>query len=96
MGCGLKGPKLLNEHGFVQTNYESLAETTARPLGMTTQKLAACIAQGRIGSALLERFAGLNTFREYELTGAFPAGSRFLEQDFPIFDVFARDKHTCG
>jgi hypothetical protein len=54
---------LLAEHGFVQTANESFAETVARSLDIGTDELRVCIAQGRIGSALLERFGGLSTFR---------------------------------
>jgi hypothetical protein len=46
----------LSDHGFVQTGNESFAETMARALGICTHDLRVCIAQGRIGSALLERF----------------------------------------
>jgi|SRR5580704_5918542 hypothetical protein len=46
----------LSDHGFVQTGNESLAATMARALGISTHELRACIAEGRIGSALLERF----------------------------------------
>ena len=42
--------------GFVQTGNESLAETMARALGIDTDELRACIAENRIGTALLERF----------------------------------------
>ena len=45
----------LKDHGFVQTGYESLAETMVRALDSGTDELRVCIAQGRIGSALLER-----------------------------------------
>ena len=47
---------LLAEHGFVQTREESFAETVARALDIGTDELRVCIAQGRIGSALLQRF----------------------------------------
>ncbi len=53
----------LRDHGFVQSNDESLAETTARALGITTQELAACISQGRIGSVLLDRFREPRDYR---------------------------------
>ena len=46
----------LSDHGFIQTGNESLAATMARALGITTHELRICIAEGRIGSALLERF----------------------------------------
>jgi len=54
---------LLADHGLVQTDHESLAETVARALDIGTDELRVCIAQGQIGSVLLERFGGLNTFR---------------------------------
>jgi hypothetical protein len=47
---------LLADHGFVETGDESFAETVARALDIGTDELAVCIAQGQIGSALLERF----------------------------------------
>jgi len=47
---------LLADRGFVQTGEESLAETMARALNIGTDELRIRIAQGRIGSALLERF----------------------------------------
>jgi hypothetical protein len=46
----------LSDHGFVQSSSESFAETMARALGISTHELRVCIADGRIGSALLERF----------------------------------------
>ena len=46
----------LCNHGFVQSGNESFAETMARALGINTDELRICIAEGRIGSALLERF----------------------------------------
>jgi hypothetical protein len=46
----------LSDHGFVQSESESFAETMARALGIDTDELRVWIAQGRIGSALLERF----------------------------------------
>ena len=46
----------LSDHGFVQSEKESFAETMARALGINTDELRVCIAQNRIGSALLERF----------------------------------------
>jgi hypothetical protein len=48
----------LKDHGFVQSGGESFAETIARALRISSHELAAWIAQGRIGSALLERFSG--------------------------------------
>jgi hypothetical protein len=46
----------LSDHGFIQSGNESLALTMARALGISTHELRVCIAEGRIGSALLERF----------------------------------------
>jgi hypothetical protein len=46
----------LSDHGFVQSEKESFAETMARALGINTDELRVCIAENRIGSALLERF----------------------------------------
>ena len=46
----------LSDHGFIQSGNESLAMTMARALGISTHELRACIAEGRIGSALLDRF----------------------------------------
>src|ERR1700730_15912958 len=46
----------LCDHGFVQSGNESFAQTMARALGISTHELRGCIAEGRIGSALLERF----------------------------------------
>jgi hypothetical protein len=46
----------LSDHGFVQSEKESFAETMARALGINTDELRVCIAEGRVGSALLERF----------------------------------------
>jgi len=48
----------LCDHEFVQSGNESLAQTMARALGISTHELRICIAEGRIGSALLERFRG--------------------------------------
>ena len=48
----------LSDHGFVQSGNESLAQTMARALGISTHELTVCIADGRIGSALLARFRG--------------------------------------
>ncbi len=47
---------LLADHGYVQAGDESFAETVARSLDIRTDELRGCIAQGRIGSALLQRF----------------------------------------
>jgi hypothetical protein len=46
----------LSDHGFVQGGNESFAATMARALGIDTDELRVWIAEGRIGSALLERF----------------------------------------
>jgi hypothetical protein len=46
----------LRDHGFVQSGNESLAQTMARALGINTDELRVCIAENRIGTALLERF----------------------------------------
>jgi hypothetical protein len=46
----------LCEHGFIQSGKESFAETMARALGINTDELRVCIAENRIGTALLERF----------------------------------------
>ena len=46
----------LSDHGFTQSEKESFAETMARALGIDTDELRACIADNRIGAALLERF----------------------------------------
>jgi hypothetical protein len=46
----------LCEHGFVQSGNESLAQTMARALGISTHELRNCIAENRVGAALLERF----------------------------------------
>jgi hypothetical protein len=46
----------LSDHGFIQSRSESFAETMARALGISTHELRGCIAEGRIGSALLDRF----------------------------------------
>ena len=49
----------LSDHGFIQTGNESLAATMARALGLTTHELRNCIAENRIGTALLDRFREL-------------------------------------
>jgi hypothetical protein len=46
----------LGEHGFVQDPSDSLAETTARALGLDSSELRVCMEQGRLGAALLDRF----------------------------------------
>ncbi len=47
---------LLAERGIVQSDEESFAETVARALDIGTDELRVFMADGRIGSALLERF----------------------------------------
>ena len=46
----------LSDHGFLQSEKESFAETMARALGINTDELRGCIAENQIGNALLERF----------------------------------------
>ena len=46
----------LADHGFVQAAEESFAETMARALDIGTDQLRVLIAQGQIGSVLLEKF----------------------------------------
>jgi hypothetical protein len=46
----------LCDHGFVQSETECFAATMARALGISTDELRICIAENRIGTALLERF----------------------------------------
>jgi len=46
----------LAEHGFIQSERESLAETMARALDIGTEDLRVLISQGHIGNALLARF----------------------------------------
>jgi hypothetical protein len=46
----------LSDHGFVQSEKESFAETMARALEINTDELRVCIAENRIGSALLDTF----------------------------------------
>jgi hypothetical protein len=46
----------LRDHGFVQSGNESLAQTMARALGISTHELRNCIAENRVGAALLEKF----------------------------------------
>jgi hypothetical protein len=46
----------LLDHGFVQSGNESFAQTMARALGINTDELRVCIAENRIGKALLDRF----------------------------------------
>ena len=44
------------DHGFVQSEKESFAEMMARALRINPGELKVCIAENRIGAALLERF----------------------------------------
>jgi hypothetical protein len=46
----------LSDHGFVQGGNESFAATMARALGISIDELRVCIAEGRVGAALLDRF----------------------------------------
>jgi hypothetical protein len=46
----------LREHGFVQRDNESFAETMARALGIGIREFKAQLAQGSIGRALVDRF----------------------------------------
>lgn len=46
----------LADHGFIQNQRESLAETMARALEIGTSELHLLIAQGQIGETLLARF----------------------------------------
>jgi hypothetical protein len=46
----------LADHGFMQSQRESLAETMARALDIGTEDLRVLISQGRIGKALLASF----------------------------------------
>lgn len=46
----------LQDHSFVQASSESFAETMARALGLGMSDFETCLAQGRIGNALLNRF----------------------------------------
>ena len=50
----------LSDHGLVQSQTECFAATMARALGITTDDLRVCIAENRIGTALLERFSRLD------------------------------------
>ncbi len=43
-------------HGYEQEPKESLAETTARALGIDMQELRFCIQEGRLGRDLVTRF----------------------------------------
>jgi hypothetical protein len=49
-------PGYLSDHGLVQSETECFAATMARALGIDTDELKICIAEGRIGSALVDRF----------------------------------------
>jgi hypothetical protein len=46
----------LADHGFTQTERESLAETMAHALDIEIEQLRVLISQGRIGKALIARF----------------------------------------
>jgi hypothetical protein len=46
----------LSDHGFVQSETECFAATMARALGIDIDALRICIEEGRIGSALVDRF----------------------------------------
>ena len=46
----------LRDHGFVQSGNESLSQTMARALGISTHELRICIAENRVGAALQARF----------------------------------------
>src|SRR6266446_9367584 len=46
----------LRDHGFAQDPSESLAETTARALGIDGSELRIWMVQGRLGAVLLDRF----------------------------------------
>ena len=48
----------LSDHRFAQSEKESFAETMARALGINMDELRVCVAENRIGTALLERFSG--------------------------------------
>ncbi len=43
-------------HGYEQEPKESLAETTARALGIDMRELRFCIQEGRLGRELMARF----------------------------------------
>jgi hypothetical protein len=53
----------LDDHGFVQSETECFTATTTRALGIDTDELRVCIAENRIGSALLEKFREPNSSR---------------------------------
>jgi hypothetical protein len=86
---GAKQPVLyLSDHGFVQSEKESFAETMARVLGINTDKLRVCIAENRIGSALLKTLPILRLNRRtlVDFTRSTAATSaRFLGADLPLF-----------
>ncbi len=66
---------LLLVHGFVQRSDESFAATVARALGISIYDLREYIAQGRIGTALFDRFGepGIATDSEKHSIGSAPA-----------------------
>jgi hypothetical protein len=47
----------LQDHGFVQRDGESFAETMGWALGISNHELRSHLMQGSIGSVLLQRFA---------------------------------------
>jgi len=53
----------LRDHGFVQDTTESFGETLARVLGIGTQELKLCLAEGAIGQALSDRFGNEDSHR---------------------------------
>jgi hypothetical protein len=57
----------LSNHGFVESEEESFAETMPRALGISTHELRNCIAENRVGAALLERFRGLENTTDMRL-----------------------------
>jgi hypothetical protein len=64
---GAKQRACLGDHGFVQSEKESFAETMARALGMNMDELRVCIAQNRISSALLESFRELENTTDIDV-----------------------------
>ena len=53
----------IRDHGFEQRASESFAQTMARALNINTDELRDCIAEGRIGEALLERLGSRSRYR---------------------------------
>jgi transcriptional accessory protein Tex/SPT6 len=69
----------LSNHGFVESEEESFAETMPRALGISTHELRNCIAENPVGAALLERFRGLENTADiatYQASGNFITRSR--------------------